>query len=235
MARRLWPKQDPIGQRIVNGDNPPFTVIGVVGDVRYGSLEAPKMMQYYQLIPANPELYVDQFVVRTAGDPELLVPALQKAIWELDSSEPVTHVQTMDHLLNSVTLDRRFETWLLSAFAGMALFLSALGLFGVASLSAERRIREFGIRLAIGASGSQIVRLELGRSMIVAAVGLLAGLLLSIAFARAIAGLLYRVSPWNAEAFALVAVVLIASSVLAGWIPATRAARIDPVTVLREE
>jgi ABC-type antimicrobial peptide transport system permease subunit len=120
-------------------------------------------------------------------------------------------------------------------FGLLALFLSALGLFGVASLSAARRRREFGIRLAVGATGSQIVRLELARTAMMVVVGLASGLLLSTAVARAMAGLLFRVGPWNGEIFGVAAVVLIGSASLAGWLPARRATRTDPASALRME
>jgi putative ABC transport system permease protein len=134
-----------------------------------------------------------------------------------------------------LNLQRRFETGLLSSFAGVALFLSALGLFGMASLSAARRTREFGIRLAVGATGSQIVRLELGRTAAMVAVGLGSGLIASTLVARAMAGLLYRVTPESGGIFAQAALVLIASALLAGWLPARRAGRIDPAAALRVE
>ena len=147
----------------------------------------------------------------------------------------MTYAQTVEHLLTAVTLQRRFETGLLTSFAAVALFLSALGLFGVASLSATRRTREFGIRLAVGATGSQIVRLELARTATIVVSGLAGGLLLSMAMARLMTGLLYRVTPWNGKVYAIAALALIASALLAGWLPARRAARIDPARALRIE
>ena len=174
-------------------------------------------------------------MLRAAYDPESLTPLVQKTIWDLDASEPVTHVQTMEHLLSAMTLPRRFETGLLGSFAAVALFLSALGLFGVASLSAARRTREFGIRLAVGASGGQIMRLELARTTRMVMIGLGLGLLASMAVAPMMAGLLFRVSPWNGETFVLAALVLSASALLAAWLPARRAASVDPATALRIE
>jgi putative ABC transport system permease protein len=141
----------------------------------------------------------------------------------------------MEHLLRALTLQRRFETGLLSSFAGVALFLSALGLFAVASLSATRRTREFGIRLAVGATGNQIVRLELGRTAGMVVVGLGSGLVASMLVARAMAGLLYGVTPGSGTIFTQAALVLMAAALLAGWLPARRAARIDPATALRIE
>jgi putative ABC transport system permease protein len=234
MATLLWLGEDPVGKQFTDGNNPPLKVIGVVGNVHNGSLEKPEMMQFYRLFSANP-YHAARFVIRSAYAPEALIPLVRKTIWSLDASEPVTHIQTMERLLEAVTLRRRFETWLLGSFAAVALFLSALGLFGVASLSAARRTREFGIRLAVGATGGQIVRLELARTATMVVAGLWFGMIASIAVARAMAGLLYRVAPWSTEIFLCAALVLIASALLAGWLPARRAARIDPATALRTE
>ncbi|HEY1948920.1 MAG TPA: ABC transporter permease [Bryobacteraceae bacterium] len=233
MAARFWPGEDPIGKQFTDGDNPPVKVIGVVGDVHNGPLEKSETMQFYRLISAAP-YYADTFVIRSTHEPERLMPAVQKAIWQLDASEPVTHAQSMQHLLEAVTLQRRFAAGLLSSFAVVALFLSALGLFSVASLSAARRTREFGIRLAIGATGGEIARLELARTARIVMAGLGLGLLISITVARTITGLLYRVTPWSGEIFGTATVVLIAAALLAGWLPARRAARIDPATALRD-
>lgn len=234
MAMHLWPGENAIGKQFADGDNPPLKVIGVVGDVHNASLEKPEMMQFYRLITADP-FYADTFVIRSKYDPDYLIPLVQRAVWQLDASEPVTHVQTMDRLLEAVTLQRRFGTGLLSSFAAVALFLSALGLFSVASLSAARRTREFGIRLAVGATGSQIVQLELARTGTRVMVGLGVGLFLSMAVARLMASLLYRVTPWNGEIFTKAALVLIASALLAGWLPARRAAQTNPSSALRIE
>ncbi len=234
MAALLWPGDDPIGKQFTEGHGPPLKVIGVVGNVHNGPLEKPEMMQFYRLLAANP-YQVARFVIRAAHEPESLISLVQKTIWQLDASEPVTHIQTMERLLEAATLRRRFETWLLGSFAAVALFLSALGLFGVASLSAARRTREFGIRLAVGATGGQIARLELARTATMVIVGLAFGVIASIAVTRAMAGLLFRVAPWSAEIFVCAALVLIASASLAGWLPARRAARVDPATALRSE
>lgn len=234
MAARLWPGENPIDKQFTDGDNPPVKIIGVVGDVHNGSLEKPEMMQFYRLITVDP-YYAETFVIRSAYDPEGLIPLVQRVVWQLEASEPVTHAQTMERLLEGVTLERRFETGLLGSFAAVALFLSGLGLFGVASLSAARRTREFGIRLAMGATGGQIVQLELARTATMVKVGLAIGLVLSITVARLMSGLLYRVTPWDGEIFAAAAFVLIASALLAGWLPASRAARTDPAHALRVE
>jgi putative ABC transport system permease protein len=234
MAARLWPGEPAVGKRFSDGNKAPLTVIGVIGDVHNASLETPIMMQFYRLISADP-YYADTFVIRTPYEPEGLVPAIQKAVWQLDASEPLAHTQTMERLLESLTLPRRFQAAVLSSFSVLALFLSALGLFSVASLSAARRTREFGIRLAVGATSTEIVRLELARTATVLIAGLLLGLVLSISLARMISGLLYRVAPWSIDVFTGAGLVLIASALIACWLPARRASRIDPAAALRLE
>jgi putative ABC transport system permease protein len=234
MAARLWPGERAVGKRFSDGNKPPLAVIGVIGDVHNASLETPVMMQFYRLISADP-YYADTFVIRTPYEPESLVPAIQKAVWQLDASEPVAHTQTMERILESLTLPRRFQAAVLSSFSALALFLSALGLFSVASLCAARRTREFGIRLAVGATSTEIVRLELARTAAVLIAGLFIGLVLSISLARMMSGLLYRVTPWSIDVFTGAGLVLIASALIAGWLPARRASRIDPAAALRVE
>lgn len=234
MAKRLWPGESPIEKQFRDGDNPPLTVVGVVGNVHYGSLEKPPMMQFYGLMNADP-FWADTFVIRSRQEPESLIPTIQKTIWALDASEPVTHAQTMQHLLDVITLQRKFEATLLSSFAFVALFLSAVGLFGIASLSATRRTREFGIRLSVGATGSQIMRLELRRTAMMVTVGLSSGLIAAMLVARTMAGFLFRVKPWSGAIFTEAAIVLVASALFAAWLPARRASRIDPAAALRLE
>lgn len=141
----------------------------------------------------------------------------------------------MEHIIQSATLGRRFETDLLLGFSASALFLSALGLFGVASLSVTRHSREFGIRMALGATGADVVWLEIIRNAVVVITGLAVGLLLSLATHRALTALLFGVSPLNLNVYAAAAAVLIISAITAVLIPALRAARMDPAIVLRHE
>ena len=157
----------------------------------------------------------------------------RRAIIELLVS--VGHPVSMERLLESSRLDRRFETGLVSGLAATALFLATLALFGIASLSATRRVREFGIRLALGARGSDLLRLELRRTLAIAIAGLACGLAASLALARTVARLLYGVTAWNREVYGVAIVVLVVPVFVAAWLPARRAARVDPATTLRYE
>ena len=234
MAHLLWPGENPIGRQFTDNGNPPIRVIGVVGNVHSGPLETEPMMQYYLPSVLFPG-YANSFAIRTRIDPLSLVPAIERTIWGLDPDLAVSGLKTMEHIIQSATLERRFETDLLLGFSAAALFLSALGLFGVASLSVTRDSREFGIRMALGATGADVLWLETSRNAVIVIAGLVIGLLLSFATHRALTALLFGVSPLNLNVYAAAAAVLTTSAMAAVLIPALRAARIDPAMVLRDE
>ncbi len=234
MARLLWPGENPIGHEFTDNGNPPIRVIGVVGDVHSGPLETAPMMQYYLSLVAFPG-YANSFAIRTKTDPLTLLPTVERTIWGIDPDLAVSGTKTMEHIIRSATLERRFETDLLLGFSASALFLSALGLFGVASLSVTRHSREFGIRMALGATGADVLWLEILRNVVIVVAGLTVGLLLSFATHRALAALLFGVSPLNLNVYAAAAAALTISAVTAVLIPALRAARMDPAVILRDE
>jgi predicted permease len=233
MALRLWPGEDAVGKQFRDGDNPPTTVIGIVGDIHDGSLEREPRMQFYLPLAANP--WSDEFMIRTRIDPAAILPLAQQAVWRLDPEQPVSHPQIMEKLLASVTLDRRFETGLVTGFAGAALFLATVGLFSIASLSIARRTREFGIRLALGARAADLQKLELKRTLAIAGSGLACGVTASLALAKGLAGLLYGVAAWSPAVYTGAIVVLIVPAFVAAWLPARRAAKVDPMVALRYE
>jgi putative ABC transport system permease protein len=233
MAARLWPGEDALGKQFRDGDNPPVTVIGIVGDIHDGSLEREPRMQFYLPLAADP--WSEEFMIRTRIDPAAVLPVAQQTVWRLDPEQPVSHPQIMERLLESTTLDRRFETALVAGFAAAALCLTTLGLFSIASLSMARRTREFGIRLALGATGADLLRLELLRTLAIAFSGLACGVAASLALARTVAGFLYGVTPWNPEIYGAAIVVLMAPAFVAAWLPARRATRVDPMVALRYE
>jgi putative ABC transport system permease protein len=234
MASLLWPGENPIGREFTDNGNPPIRVIGVVGNVHSGALETQPMMQYYSSFVAFPG-YANSFAVRTKTDPLRLLPSAERRIWDLDPDLAVSGAKTMEQIIQSTTLERRFETDLLLGFSASALFLSALGLFGVASLSARRHSREFGIRMALGATGGDVLRLEMSRNAVIIVAGLAVGLLLSFATHRAFTAFLFGVSALNPNVYAAAVAVLTISTLTAVLIPALRASRIDPAIVLRDE
>jgi putative ABC transport system permease protein len=234
MAARLWPGEDAVGKQFRDGGNPPLTVVGIVGDIHNVSLESEPPMQFYQPIEAG-IWFSEYFMIRTRIDPAAILPAAQQTVWRLDTEAALSHPQTMERLLQSVTLDRRFETGLVAGFAATALFFAALGLFSIASLSTEQRTKEFGVRMALGATGSDLVARELRRTLAIVAAGLALGVVASLALAWTVAGFLYGVMAWSPKVYVAAIVVLMVPAFVAAWIPARRAAKVDPMVALRYE
>ena len=234
MALRLWPGEDALGKQLRDGDGPPLRVIGIVGDIHNGQLESQPRMQLYVPLAADP-WFAHCFMIRTRIDPAAILPVAEQTVWRLDPEAPVSHPQTMERLLQSVTLDRRFETGLVAGFAGAALFLATVGIFSVASLSITRRTREFGVRLALGARAIDLLRLELVRTLAMVMAGLACGFAASLALANAVAGFLYGVTPWSPAVYGATMVALMVPALVAAWLPARRAAKVDPMVALRYE
>jgi predicted lysophospholipase L1 biosynthesis ABC-type transport system permease subunit len=234
MASHLWPGEDALGKQFRDGDGPPVTVIGIVGDIHDGSLESKPRMQFYLPLAADP-WSGECFMIRTRIDPAAALPLVQQMVWRLEPEAPVSHPQTMERLLESVTLDRRFETGLVAGFAAAALLLATVGLFSIASLSTARRTREFGVRMALGAQATDLLGLELGRTLRIVVAGLACGLAASLALAKVVSGFLYGVTPWSPAVYVAAVVALIVPAFIAAWIPARRATKVDPMVALRYE
>jgi predicted permease len=236
-ARGAWPNVDPVGRRLRKGrsaSNPWMTVIGVVSDVRH---EGPGR-------PPRPEVYEPYYqtslsfmavAVRTASDPARLVPAVRAAIAEVDPEQPMAGVATMEAHLARAYGDLRFLSTLTLAFGALALLLAALGVYGVMGCVTAQRMREFGVRMALGATPHGLARLVFAGGMRTVAVGLLLGGALASAFSRSVGGLLFETAPTDPLVYGAAAAVLIAAAALALWLPARRAARVDPLVTLREE
>jgi predicted permease len=249
MARRFWPGQNPIGQRIKWGIpesySPWTTIIGVVADVKQGPLNTEAVPQtyepYLQLGDGSVEENVGgiyrslNLVVRAQGDPALLVSAIRRDVRGLDPSLPLANVRTMEeHMLNSVST-QRFNMYLLAAFAGVALFLAAIGIYGVLAYSVAQRTHEIGVRLALGAHGTDVVWMVVLHGMRLAGAGILTGLGASLAVTRVMASLLYQTSAYDPWTFTVVASLLAAVAFVACYVPARRATRVDPMVALRYE
>jgi predicted permease len=237
LARRHFGRADAaIGRRIKVGvpENEPWlTIVGVVGDVRNESLEATDEHATYEPHPQRPWRSM-QLVIRTHGDPIVLAPAVRAALRELDQYMTIGEVSTMEDRIGESVSRRRFTTQLLGAFAVLALLLAALGIFGVTSHGVNERRRELGIRSALGASAAGIRRLVLGQSMWLAVSGALLGIAGSLAIQKILQRLLYEVSPTDPTSLLITVILLAGVSLVAAVIPARRAARTDPATVLRE-
>jgi predicted lysophospholipase L1 biosynthesis ABC-type transport system permease subunit len=235
-ARALWPGQDPIGKPVSVGQggfwNDTARVVGVVGDVRYGTLETPAApaayLSFYQSPRGRMMLYL-----RAAGDPIALAPAARRAIHDLAPDLPVYDIKSMAVRVADATSYARFSALLLALFAAIALALATLGVYGVVSFAVSQRTRELGIRVALGATRRDVMRLVVGHGVALAVVGGAFGLAAALAATRVLRSLLYGVEPSDPATFLGVAALLAAAAVVASWIPARRAARVDPAGVLK--
>jgi ABC-type antimicrobial peptide transport system permease subunit len=174
-------------------------------------------------------------VVRSANDPVTLVPQVRETVRQIDPDQPISNVRTMDQLLGELVAQRRFSMTLVGAFATLALILALIGAYGVTSYLVSQRTKEIGVRLALGADPSRVSKLVVGEGMRVAAVGVLAGVVIALLTTQLASGLLYGVSPRDPLTLGVVVVMLLAVSALANYVPARRAARVDPLTALRQE
>jgi predicted permease len=236
-ARHFWPKEPAIGHRIsIDFPNPKWrTVIGVLEDVQERGYDLSMKPGVYVAASQIDGWTSDYLVIRSRSSPIALVPAVRRVIAAADPEEPVSNVETMDQIIDENVSDRSQQMTLLGAFAGLALLLASIGLYGVLSYTVTQRSREIGLRMALGASQANVTRLIVGHGIALTAAGLFIGLLGSWAATRALKNLLYGVSTTDPITFASVAALLTLISLAACWIPAYRASRVDPVVVLREE
>lgn len=238
MAKRFWPNEEAVGKRFKYGDGdseaPWMTVVGVVGDMRRTGYDAP--VRYETFLPhAQRPTGSMQIVVRTRGAPLALAPAVRAAVRGIDADLPVYDIKSMDELLSAMIAQRRFSMALLGTFAGLALLLGVVGVYGVTSYLVAQRTREVGLRLALGAQPRTLVRMVVRQGMAVAAVGIAVGLVGALALTRLMAGLLYGVSPRDAATLLGVTAVLAVATFVANYVPARRAARVDPLVALRDD
>ena len=240
-ARRFWPNQNPIGQQIkvavnlVSGVRSGMkTIVGVIGDVKFGGLDMSAPPEIYLPYAQHP---VDSLtiVVRTRHEPLAMVPTARTALAAIDRDLPIDAVHTMEDLVGRSIAERRFTMLLLAAFAAVALALAAIGVYGVLAYLVTQRTQEIGVRLAMGASPADVVRLFVREGAAVSAIGVVAGLALAIAAARALASLVFGVSTTDPLTFAGVAVALALVALAASYVPARRAARVDPAVALRTD
>ena len=237
MARQHFPNQDPIGQRLdvmMFAKPTPAEIIGVVGNVRYDSLvdEAPAAVYFPHPDLAYPFMTL---VVHTDGDPTAIFPAIQREIRALDPNQPISDVRTMNQVMSEWVARSRFNTLLLGLFAGLATLLSAVGIFGVMNYSVALRTREIGLRLAVGAQPRQVLLLILRQGMSLTFAGVVLGLAAAFALTRLLSGLLFGVAAVDVATFSSISLLLVLVSLLACYLPARRAMRIDPLSALRYE
>lgn len=236
-AARFWPGEDAVGKRMrFSGppeERPWRTIVAVVGNVKNQLDVAARSEMYFPLRQQSENTMA--LVVRTSQDPRSLEESVRGQVVDLDRDLPVFNVMTMDDLRSVSVTAQRIGGTLMAAFAGFALVLAAIGLFGVIAYTVSERTREIGIRMALGARPGEVFRLVVGRGMTLALIGLLVGLPLALGMGRAVAGLLYGVAPNDFATFATVAVLLGGVALAACYIPARRAMRVDPIIALRYE
>jgi len=236
MAQQLWPNQDPMGKRISFGDLASrrdwATVVGVVGRIKQDALDSDSRIAFY--LPHSQ--YISRLlniVLRTTTDPTSLTSAVAHELHEVDRDLPLYGVVTMEERVAGSLARRRFTTVLLAMFAGFALALATIGIYGVMAYLVIQGTREIGIRMALGATQSTVLRLVVKHGMVLAITGVGLGLIAALAFARLVSGLLFGVTATDPLTFAAIIVLLIVVALVASYIPARRAARIDPMISLR--
>ncbi len=249
-AKKYWPKGDPIGQRITIGkglgpqfEEPTRQIVGIVGNVRENGLKVSDEPVMYVpqaqvadgltklangLIPMN-------WIVQTASDPSSLSAAIQHEIQAVDSQLAASKVRSMDQVISDSTARQNFNMLLLTIFGSLALLLAAIGIYGLMSYTVEQRTQELGIRLALGANGGDMLKLVVRQGMLLAGIGVVIGLAASFGLNRFLGTLLFGVKATDPVTYAVVAIILISVALLATYIPARRATRIDPMIALRYE
>jgi len=234
-ARTIWPGDDPIGKRVTVPDfKEPLTVIGVVGDVKHRTLTEPAQPQIYLAHYQSPLIF-SSLVARTAVAPLTLTRDIRRAIWSVDNEQPVWSISALDAIVESSHGSAQFLAALLSIFAGVALVLAAVGVYGVMSYAVTERTHEIGIRMALGASTDRVMRDVVGRGLRLTAIALAAGVPAAVGVARLARGVLFGVGPADPATLAGAGALLAAVSLAACYLPARRAARVDPVVALAEE
>lgn len=242
-ARRYWPEDDPIGKRILSSfdEDQWSTIIGVVGDVKYAGLDAetnPETYYHYLQIPPEEMNFAESsmaLAIRTTADPDAIAPAVRQELRALDPSQPAFNVRSMQDVLQSSVAQPAFRTFLTSAFAGLALALAALGLYGVVAYSVSQRTIELSIRMALGAQPGSILGLVLFRTAGLTLAGLAIGIAVSIVGGRLFSRFLFGVSATDGITLAAATVVILAVALTASLVPALRAVKIAPASALQAE
>jgi predicted permease len=240
MAKTYWPKEDAIGKRIKQGGRqstqPWRTIVGVVRHIRYRTLESPSRVEFYWPYDQTSfALGSMSLAIHTSSDPRSLAGVVQRQVQTLDPDQPVYRIRTMGELMSESMARRRLSMFLLAIFAGVALALAAVGIYGIMSYSVAQRAHEVGIRMALGARSFDVVRMVIGQSLGLTLAGIFVGLLGSLALTNFLSSLLFDVKATDATTFLLVAAILSVVALVASFVPAYRATAVDPVNALRQE
>ena len=241
LAERYWPNDDPIGKRLkvgpVDSPNPWSTIIGVVGNVRQSGLYGEQKMELYSSYNQERRGFVapKDLIVRTKSDPSAVAAAVRQAVWTVDKDQPVSDVKTMEQVFSATVSRERFQTLLLTIFASVALVLACVGLYGVISYAVAQRTHEIGIRMALGARRADVLKLVINQGMALTLAGIGLGLIAAFAATRVMSELLFGVSARDPLTFAIVSGLLILVAVIACYVPARRATKVDPLIALKYE
>jgi putative ABC transport system permease protein len=233
LAERMWPGESAVGRRLRTPDLPgAAVVIGVVGNTRPQLLSQPLAPQIYGCLAQQPGIFAS-IAIKSAGAPLLLTRSVQQAIWSVDPDQPMWKIRTAESLLASSVQRERFVMLLMTSAAGLALLLAGLGTYGVLAYSVQRRAREVGVRMALGATRGNIARLILGQTAVLTLIGIVVGLTGAMAMGNIVASQLYEVSPRDPLTFAVTSVTLAIVALVAAWVPMRRATGVQPITALR--
>ena len=239
MARQFWPGENPIGHRIKLGGfdskRPWATIVGVTGDIHQRGIGvSPRPEMYYSY--AQMEVFQPEYLaVKTKGDPVQLANAIRDQVWAVDKDQPVSEVMPMQSIVDEELSPRQMQAKLLGIFAGIALILASLGIYAVLSYAVAQRMQEIGVRMALGAQQRDVLRMVLGQGLGLTLIGVAFGIAGALALARVLSTLLYGVSATDPLTFAAVAATLSAVALLACYVPARRAMRVEPMVALRHE
>jgi putative ABC transport system permease protein len=236
---QYWPNESPLGKRIqTSGDNTPWqTIVGVVADVRERGLELDMKPAVYLPVVQLPFGWNNphQLAIRTLMDPHAVAKTVREAVWAVDRDQPIADIRTMEDIVDLEVANHKQQTELLGAFAALALLLASLGIYGILSYLVTQRTREIGVRVALGASASDVTRLVVGRGIALTAIGIAIGAGTALAVTRSMSNLLVGVKAADPAIYATVAALLSIVALVACYLPAARAARVDPIVALREE
>jgi putative ABC transport system permease protein len=238
-ARRHWPNQDPVGKQILwgagGGDDSPLTVIGVVGRVKLDRPHEPTgAVQGYFAFLEYPQPLMS-FVVKTTLEPEQMIAAARAQVQAVDAGQPIYNVETLTKLRAAAIAPQRFNLLLLGLFASVALALAVVGIYGVMSYAVTQRTHELGIRMALGAQTADVLRLVLRQGLTLALAGTAIGLTAAFGLTRLMRNLLFGVSPTDSLTFSAIALLVMLTALMACWVPARRATKIDPLTALHHD
>jgi predicted permease len=235
LAHTVWPGTTAIGRRLREGEGDPWsTVVGVVGHVRHTGLDDHSQPQVYWNHPQRPQDRM-ALVVKARGDPAALMSAIAAAVREVDPQQPIYDARTLDAVVDRSLGHRRFQVLLLAIFATIALVLAGVGAYGVIAYGVNQRVREFGVRIALGARHSDVIALVLRRGGLLFTLGALAGITLATLGVDVLSSLVYGIAPRDVASFVLATLLLFVVSIAACYIPARRAARVEPTIALRSE